>query len=43
MRINPSAVVFWIMAGLIGHLIGGNGAVIGVLIAMTISLLLSFI
>lgn len=39
-RVNPSAIAFWVMAGCIGYLIGDtNGAVIGVLIGTSVSLI----
>ena len=40
-RLNPNAVIFWTICSGIGYLIGGtNGAVIGGITAMTISLIL---
>lgn len=42
MKINPTAVVVWFIAGIIGWLIAGpKGLAIGVLIMMTLSLLVT--
>ena len=42
MRLNPLAVMLWIIAGIVGYLIGDfRGALIGVAATMTVSLLLS--
>lgn len=38
---NPKAIVFWAIMGCVGWLIGGTtGAVVAVLIALTLSFLL---
>lgn len=42
MKFNPTAVMVWIIAGIIGWLIAGTkGFAIGVLIMMTLSLLVT--
>ncbi len=42
MRLNPLAVMCWIVAGIVGYLIGDvRGALIGVASMMSVSLLLA--
>ena len=44
MRINPNALVFFALSSLIGYFVdGNNGALVGLTIALALSLLASFL
>jgi hypothetical protein len=41
---NPIAIIFWALCGLVGYLIGdGHGAVIGLTAGLSVSFLVSFL
>jgi len=44
MRVNPTAVIFWALCALVGHVLGGiTGAEIGLAIGLGISLAGSYL